>query len=209
MCKMRFREVNLDSNSAFHDGSRKQKLTSADMLRGPETGGPVRLLTTDCSVFELQEVRKELPCTVTPFKPELEFDLSFHTDYEVGIPAKDLAGPGDVLTVLFRVTSNAHIDDLVYFSQRMSVPLIDENAKGIGYVDGAFELGEGQYKVDFLIRNRREQICSAYWNTEARLSARDKQLALTLAPDAVQDVSSNAFAKESRLMAKQMWAPCT
>ena len=49
----------------------------------------------------------------------------------------------------------------------------------------------------------------AYWNTEARLSARDKQLALTLAPDAVQDVSSNAFAKEPRLMAEQVWAPCT
>lgn len=124
----------------------------------------------------------ELPCTVAPIKPELEFDLRFRTGYEVSIPLKDLTGRGDLLTAVFRLTPTAHRDDPVYFSQHLRVPPIEEDAKGTAYVDGAFELGEGQYHIDFLIHNRREQICSSYWDTEAKLLARDKQLTLTLAP---------------------------
>src|SRR5207302_1995804 len=119
-------------------------------------GDLVRIFNTDAAVLEAQDVRKDLPCTVTPvLKPVLGFDLRFHAGYEVSIPLKDLAGSEDLLTMIFRVTPESHKDEPVYFSQRLSVPAIEENAKGNAYFQGGFDVGEGNYHVDFLMRERR------------------------------------------------------
>src|ERR1700694_5918179 len=107
------------------------------VMQGSGPGGIVRIFNTDSAVLESQEVRKDLPCTVTPIKPALGFDLRFHAGYEVSIPLKDLAGSEDLLTMLFRVTPDQRKDDPVYFSQRLSVPAIEENAKGNAYLQGA------------------------------------------------------------------------
>jgi hypothetical protein len=37
------------------------------------------------------------------------------------------------------------------------VPPIDENAKGNAYLQGAFDVGEGNYHVELLMRNRSER----------------------------------------------------
>src|SRR5579884_1523326 len=85
-------------------------------------GGMYRLFTSDTAVLESQEIRKDLPCTVTPVKPALGFDLKFHSGYEVGIPLRQLAGDGNQLTMIFRVTPQSHPDEPVLFSQKMGVP---------------------------------------------------------------------------------------
>src|SRR3984893_7514888 len=139
------------------------------VMQGSGPGGIVRIFNTDSAVLESQEARKDLPCTVVPIKPALGFDLRFHAGYEVSIPLRDLAGSEDMLTMLFRVTPDGHKDDPVYFSQRLSVPPIEEGAKGNAYLQGAFDLGEGSYHVDFLMRDRSERVCSFYWDSEAEL----------------------------------------
>src|SRR5690349_8810107 len=115
------------------------------VMQGSGPSGLVRIFNTDSAVLEAQEVRKDLPCTVTPIKPSLGFDLRFHAGYEVTIPLKDLAGSEDLLTTIFRVTPDSHKDEPVYFSQRLTVPPIEENAKGNAYLQGAFDVGEGSY----------------------------------------------------------------
>ena len=62
------------------------------------------MVATDWAILETQEPRKDLPCTVTPIKPVVGFDLHFHSGYEVEVPLKELAGRDDLLTMLFRVT---------------------------------------------------------------------------------------------------------
>jgi hypothetical protein len=166
------------------------------LMQGSGPGDLVRIFNTDSAVLEAQEVRKDLPCTVTPIKPTLGFDLRFHAGYEVSIPLKDLAGSEDMLTTIFRVTSAAHKDDPVYFSQRLSVPAIEEDAKGNAYLQGAFDVGEGEYHVDFLMRDRSERVCSFYWDTEAELPAKDKQLELMVAPGAVEAADREPFKDE-------------
>ena len=130
-------------------------------------GGMVRLFTSDAAILESQEARKDLPCTVTPNKPSLGFDLKFHSGYEVSVPLKDLAGSENQLTMVFRVTPENHPDEGVYFSQHVAVPAIEEDEKGPAYLDGEFEVGEGKYHVDWLMRDRSERICSFHWDSEA------------------------------------------
>jgi hypothetical protein len=163
-------------------------------VSGP--GGVVRLVTSDAAVLESDEARKDLPCTVTPNKPYLGFDMKFHAGYEVSVPLQELAGDGNQLTMVFRVTPDSHPDDPVYFSQHIVVPSIGQDERGPAFLQGAFDLGEGQYHVDWLMRDRSERVCSFHWDADASLPTRDKQMALDIAAAAVEPYDSEPFKQE-------------
>lgn len=159
-------------------------------------GGMFRIYTSDAAVLESQEARKDLPCSVTSIKPALGFDLKFHSGYDVYIPLKELAGNGNLLTMVFRVIPAGHPDEAVFLSQRMSVPDIEEDAKGDAYLQGTFEVGEGKYHVDWLMRDRSEHVCSSNWDIEASLPPKDKEMALDIAPGTIQPVDTEPFKEE-------------
>ena len=177
------------------------------IMQGSGLGGAVRLYNSDAAVLESQEVRKDLPCIVTPSKPVIGFDLKFHAGYEVSVPLKELAGNEGTLTMVFRVVPENHKDEPVYFSQRLNVPPIEEDAKGDAYLQGAFETGEGKYHVDWLMRDRSERVCSFFWDTEAALPAKDKQLALEIQPGTIEQQDRDAFKDEPPVEREQRETP--
>jgi hypothetical protein len=159
-------------------------------------GGAVRLFNSDAAVLESREIRKDIPCTVTTNKPQIGFDLKFHTGYEVTVPLKELSGSENQLTMVFRVTPADHPDDPVYFAQRVPVPAIEEDASGPAFLTGMFDVGEGKYHIDWLMRDRLERVCSFNWDIDASLPPRDKQMALDIAPGIVQPLDSEPFRQE-------------
>jgi len=161
------------------------------------SGGPVRMFNTDMAVLEMQEVRKDLPCTVTPTqKANLGFDLKFHAGYEVTVPLRELAGSENLLTIVFRLTPEDKKDDPLYFTQRVKVPSIEEEAKGDAFLQGSFDVGEGKYHVDWLMRDRSERVCSFYWDTEAALAAKDKTITVGLPPASASPTDAEQFREE-------------
>ncbi len=174
-------------------------------VSGP--GGSVRLFTSDAAILETQEVRKDLPCTVTPNKPALGFDLKYHSGYEVSVPLKELAGSDNQLTMVFRVTPEGHPDQPVYFSQHVPVPAIDEDAGGPAYLSGTFDVGEGKYHVDWMMRDRAERLCSFYWDIEANLPSKDKQMALDIPPVTVRPADNEPFKQEAPVVRQQQDQP--
>ncbi len=171
-------------------------LSAQILVSGSGPGGSVRIFNTDMAVLELREPRKDLPCAVVPVKPVLGFDLRFHAGYEVSVPLRDLAGSENLLTILFRVAPENRKDEYVYFTQRIRVPLIEEEARGDAYLQGSFDLGEGRYVVDWLMRDRSERVCSSYWDSESVLSPRDRQIPLALAPGVIQASENEQFKEE-------------
>lgn len=159
-------------------------------------GGVTRMFSSDVAVMETGQSRQDLPCTVSPVKPSLGFDLKFHSGYDVSVPLKDLAGDGNSLTMLFRVVPQGQPDEAVYLSQRMSVPEIGPDAGGEAYLRGKFDLGEGKYHVDWLMRDRTEHFCSSSWDVEAALPAKDKDIPLNLGPDSVEPADEQLFKAE-------------
>ncbi len=147
-------------------------------------------------MLESGELRKDLPCTVTATKPTLGFDLKFHTGYQVVVPLKELAGSENALSIVFRVTSDGHSDEPVYFTQHLRVPPLEEDAKGDAYLQGAFDVGEGSYHVDWLMRDRMERVCSSNWDSEAALGSRDRPMSLAIAPEAIQRAAGEQFTEE-------------
>ncbi|HWR53049.1 MAG TPA: hypothetical protein VN428_18200 [Bryobacteraceae bacterium] len=159
-------------------------------------GGIPRMINADYAILETQEARKDISCTVEPVKPALGFDMRFHSGYEVSIPLKELAGNENLLTMIFRVAPEGRRDEPVYFSQRVKVPEIAADAGGNAYLQGYFDLGEGKYHIDWLMRDRNERFCSSYWEVEAELPPRDRQVALQLGPGAISPADEAAFKDE-------------
>ncbi len=176
-------------------------------MTGSGPGGSVRMFPTDWAILETQEPRKDLPCTVSPIKPVLGFDLRFHSGYEVSVPLKELSGSENALTMLFRVTPENRKDDPYYFVQRVRVPSIDADAGGNAYLQGGFDVGEGKYHVDWLMRDRSERFCSSYWDAEAALAPKDKQLNLDIAPGVVQASEADSFKDEPPVERAQSESP--
>lgn len=177
---------------------------SAQMLM---PGGMFRLFTSDAAILESDEVRKDLPCNVLPVKPTLGFDLKFHAGYTVSVPLHELAGDGNLLTMIFRVTPEANSDEPVYLSQRMSVPNIADDAKGEAALEGAFDVGLGKYHVDWLMRDRSEHVCSSNWDIEAGLPAKDKEMSLDIGPSVVEPPEAEPFKQEPPVQRVHAGAP--
>jgi hypothetical protein len=171
------------------------RLCAQSQLAG--TGGSgLHMMNTDLAVLEAQDVRKDLPCSVTPSKPVLGFDLRFHAGYEVNVPLKELSGSENKLTILFRVSSDSHKEEPAYFVQHVRVPSIDDEARGDATLGGMFDLGEGNYHVDWLMRDRSERVCSFYWDSEASLPAKDKQIALEMPAGMVRRSQEEQFIED-------------
>jgi hypothetical protein len=159
-------------------------------------GTRVQLNNSDMAVLEAQEVRKDLPCTVEPVKPALGFDLRFHGGYEINLPLRDVAGNENLLSILVRVTSDGRRDDPTYFVQRINVPKLPDDAKGDAALGGLFDLGEGKYHVDLLMKDRSERVCSYYWDAEAALTDRDKEIQPAIAAGTVERAEYEQFNEE-------------
>ena len=181
--------------------------SAQDLINAAIPGGEVRLLTTDSAILESSDNRKDLPCTVTPEKPSLGFDMKFHAGYDVQTPLKELAGSENQLTMVFRVVPEAHSDSPVYLKQHYSVPAIEENAGGSAFLQGAFEVGEGKYHIDWLMRDRTERVCSFHWDAEATIPQKDRPMTVDIAPGMVEPVDSELFKQEAPVSREKAPAP--
>jgi hypothetical protein len=177
------------------------------LIVGDEPGAPVRLLTYDASVLDMQEPRTDLGCSVSSFKPELGFDFLFHAGYRVTIPMKELTGSGDMLTILVRVRSDKRPDDAVYFNQKVRIPKMGENPAGTAALDGFFELGEGKYHVDWMMRDRSERVCARFWSVEAKATGKDSSLSQGLTQDAIQPAESTPFHEDEASERREVGGP--
>jgi hypothetical protein len=166
------------------------------LIHGSGPHQRANIFNTDLAVLESGEQRKDLPCTVTPSKPSLGFDLKFHAGYQVTVPLKELAGNENALSIVFRVTPDSHPDEPAYFVQHLRVPPLEEDAKGEAYLQGAFDIGEGSYHIDWLMRDRTERVCSSNWDSEAALAAKDRPMSLAIAPEAIQRAGGEEFKEE-------------
>jgi len=148
------------------------------------------------AVLEAAGARRDLGCLVTPRRAELGFDLRFHTGFDVTVPLREIEGEGDVLTVVFRVYPQNARDQVAFFSEHISVPFIEEDAKGDALLQGGFDLGPGSYHVDWLMRDRMERPCSSSWDVEATLTPKDQGLNLFMAANEIGEHRFEPFKDE-------------
>ena len=166
------------------------------LLKPAQPGEALNLLPSDIAVLEAGEVRQDIPCTVTDHKAELGFDLRFHGGFDVSVPLRELSGPGETLTVIFRVFPRDTPTNASYFVQHFNVPAIEEEAKGDATLQGGVDLGEGNYHVDWLMRDRSDHLCSSAWDVDAALPPKDKPMPLFIPANQVLESLPQPFVND-------------
>ena len=168
-----------------------------EIMPGVGAGGAMRLRTSDSSVLDAKEPRSDLPCIVTPVQPELMFDLRFHVGYMVSIPMKELEGAKNTLTILFRVLPESRAHEPVYFVQKFQVPEMAEGTnKGMAGLEGAFRVGEGKYRIEWLMRDQNERLCASFWDLDARANAGDNLLPGSIVANSIEAQDQTLFSDE-------------
>ena len=172
-------------------------LRSQILLKPPEPGEVVNPMPSDEAIFEAGQDRKDLPCVVTQHKPELGFDLRFHAGYDVDLPLREVSGSGELLTVVFRVFSQANPNAPSFFVQHVRVPDVADDAKGDATLQGEVNLGEGSYHVDWLMRDRMERVCSTSWDLDASLSEKDRSINLFMGKNQIAQFQPEPFVDDT------------
>jgi hypothetical protein len=81
--------------------------------------------------------------------------------------------------------------------QHFHVPSIDDDAKGDALLQGVIDIGEGEYHVDWLMRDRAERICSSGWDIAVSLAPKDKPIPLFISPNQVAETSPQPFVNDA------------
>lgn len=167
-----------------------------DMVTPAEYTG-VNIPVSDLAIFEAGHPRDDLRCKVERSEPVLGFDMNFHTGYQAEVPLAELADGENLLSVLFRVYPVDNPKEKRYFMQRFRVPDLeigedDPPPKGSTYLQGAILAGEGKYKVDWLMRDRRERVCAGFWTVDVA-GLPESASPVTLAAGAVRHAPAHPF----------------
>lgn len=124
-----------------------------------------------------------LACDVQPQRPILTFNLRHYSGYRVTVPIQQLEDES-TLTILFRVKPRGE-GRTVYFRRGYRLPKLPRNVKVDLALDGGFLLGEGAYDVNWLLADRGDRACRKNWETNLRLSEKQRQAKQFLGPNSV------------------------
>ncbi len=158
-------------------------LSAQQPMFAPE--GRVNLLSADLAALESQERRRDFPCEVKPLKAELGYDMVMHAGYTV--PAETR------MVVITRVRSVDRPDeDSFHFLQHIRTP--STLSEGIGQFEGRLDAGEGNYHVEWLMRDPGGRICSDFWNFRVEAPVKGFRNQSAVAPGVVQSSRTDPYA---------------
>lgn len=170
--------------------------TAQKLMRSNLVDGQVHLIGADRAVLNSGEARTDIPCRVTPLKPNLGFDLQFLAGYQVSIPLQSLAGDGDKLRILFRIRPLNGEDRSYHFLDYHEVPTIPPDAGGNATLGGSYIVGPGTYQVDWLMRNNRGEVCADHWQIATHNTADVVGLVHESTAYRVSSLTSDIFAED-------------
>lgn len=165
-------------------------------MHSSDDAGQVIVPVHNLAILESAEKRSDLDCRVSPVKPELGLDLRFHIGYKVVVPVSQLAGAGDRLQTVVRVTAAGSAAAPHYFEDLKRVAGLSATARGEVTITGLLDVGPGRYRIDWLLRDERSRVCSAHWEAEVRPDSTIGGLPASLAPAEIEAHASDPFAEQ-------------
>jgi len=144
--------------------------------------------------FDARKDDQQLHCEVTPIQPRLNFSFRFQAGYVFRVPMKQFAGTGHRWTVLTRLTP-ASGGDAALLSARYRLPSVPKT-KSVAEWGGLFWVGEGNYKVEWVLYDEARRVCRKQWKIDAKLSASERGITPGIAPGTVAQISFRRWSEQ-------------
>jgi len=137
-----------------------------------------------------------LRCEVTPIQPQLNFSFRFQAGYVFRVPMNQFAGAGHRWSVLTRLTP-ASGGDAALLSARYRLPSVPKT-KSVAEWGGLFWVGEGSYRVEWVLFDETHRVCRKQWKIEAKLNSGERGITAGIAPGRVAQVSFRRWSAQDR-----------
>jgi hypothetical protein len=124
-----------------------------------------------------------LPCEIRALKPALNFGLRLQSGYVYRVPMSEFSGPAPRLTVLLRIAPPA--GQPVYLTDRFDLPATSSRSP-VAEATGIFFLGEGHYRMSWLLADETGRVCRKNWELDAVAAPNTK---VAMAPGMVSGVA--------------------
>ena len=144
--------------------------------------------------FDASKDDQPLHCEVTPIQPRLNFSFRFQAGYIFRVPMNQFAGSGHRWSVLTRVTP-AEGGDASMLIARYRLPSVPKT-KSKAEWGGLYWLGEGNYRVEWVLFDEAQRVCRKQWKIEARLSSSERGITPGMPPGSVAQVSFRRWSPE-------------
>ena len=148
---------------------------------------PARLKSVFKAV-EPQAGEKPLRCEVTPIKPSLNFGFRFQAGYVVRVPMNQYSGSGHGWAMLTRITPEGGGRQPVYLTSGVPLPFVPKTKVELE-VGGGYLLGEGRYRVKWVMFDDADRVCRGSWRVDARLGRHERQVKLSMPRNTVAEFS--------------------
>ena len=127
------------------------------------------------AVRERMDATAALPrlrCEITPVPPALTFGLRFLTGYRIEFPLRQFHGIGSDVNVLVRVTPDDRRP--IYLGSTTRLPQAPEEFDG--QIVGTFVVGEGGYRLEAMVIDEANRVCTGKWRIQARRRGSESEL---------------------------------
>lgn len=147
--------------------------------------------------FTKQPEDKPLACGVRAFKPELDLAFRFGTGYSVSVPLKQFQGPHRQLAMLVRVTPLPD-GQPVYLGSRVFLPPLPKTNE-VMQSGGGFLVGEGRYRVDWMMHDDQDRVCRHSWTLNAELKGSQRAIKAAIPAGSVAEISGRGLPPASNI----------
>jgi len=148
------------------------------------------------SHLDLRQGERQLACDVEPVKPSLSFGFRFRAGYIFRVPLTQYSGARHRWSVVTEITPEG-TSQPVTLVDVVRLPAILNN-KMLGEAGGGYLLGEGRYRVRWILLDDLGRVCRKGWQIEVRLSRSESSAKVAMPPNSVADLSLRGMANGNR-----------
>ncbi len=138
--------------------------------------------------FVMPAGAKPLRCDASYIRPVLNFSLRFQAGYLVRVPMDQYLGPGHVWIIWERITPENDPTRAVYLGDKFVLPDIPKTNIVLPVV-GGYLLGEGRYRVEWMMWDDQGRVALKQWTLEAERSHANRNVKMAMAPGSVEEFS--------------------
>ena len=138
--------------------------------------------------FERRPNEPSVRCEVTPVKPTLNYGFRFGAGYVVRLPLNQYQGSGHRLAIMTRITPQSSSHKPAYLINVVRLPNIPATKLELEIV-GGYLLGQGKYKVEWMLFDETMRVCRKEWRADASLKLSERRVKVAMEPDTVSDYS--------------------
>ena len=148
---------------------------------------PNRLRSVIAQLEGGQAGEQALRCEVSAIQPSLNYGFRYQAGYVVTVPMNQYRGSGHGWRTLTRITPEGGDGKPVYLISRIPLPQVPKTNVEVT-VGGGYLLGEGVYKVRWMMLDDTGRVCRKSWRVDVHLSRAERQVKVAMPPDTVWEI---------------------